>query len=373
MDLDSNLQELTVPYLETMEIEKMAGIKRVELVSVTRRVNTDDNESAIVTYHRGDPEFDTFEQEEIELRRQFRLMTRQENGLPNDFVSWGEGEAYNSVQICAKIKNVFVHFYQGYADEKSVKSTITEIVADLRSSYINKGYDEAEFMPKLIEDVYDYARLCNIRGAGNASWYEGRALAAAQNGSAHNWVYYDADYYYQSEEMKSTLIDITKDIASKFGVDSSALELPTEYPEGDLRKSIYSSYNTFINEYLRTDCRIGSLIDETIVPPQGLRFFYCGNGSGTNSLVSQLPAPLDEPEAFFDATLSVWYGDWSFVGRVPVRQDPYRFPISVNAFDVVAKGSTSGIPNEVKDFLHNLDCFTKTQSQNYIDSHPRKF
>lgn len=359
----------------------MTGIT-FKLFSITRPVSTPDasretGKTQTATYYEGDPEFDAYQAECRAHAEQMKRMVWQENGLPNNFFSIGsEGTTLSGAMLGVKVGDAFKSFYRGEIDEKALETALANTVADLRNSYIAKGFREEEFMPQLLENLYDISRLYNIGGAYEASWFEGRALAAEQYGDVKrkdHFIYYNSDYYYQSEEMKGTVKDMIQKLAKQYEVDPSALDLPDEYPDGDLRKGIYSSYNTIVNHYAREQNRIGSMIDETMIPPKGFRFLYCGNESGTNPMVSELSAPQDEPEAFFDGVLQIWYGDWSFTGRVPVRQNPYEFPISVNMFDVVSAGSKTPIPSEITDFLHNMDFFTMTVSQLYIRSHPRQF
>lgn len=354
---------------------------KIELFSVTRPSQKPSSaegksDSVTETFYKGDPEYDECIQESLALKEKGRLMFEQENGLPKNFLSpISEAMTHTGLQLCMQVQTTFNNFYRMDIDEKALEDTLSDIVADIRAFYVSKGYDETEFMPKLLEDVYDLARLNNINGAGVASWYEGLPLAAEQNGHDRNtrdWIYYDSDYYYRSEEMKGTLINMMQRIAARYQVDASDLNLQTEYPAHDLRNGIYSSYNAYINHSAREEHRIGSIVDETMVPPKGFRFFYKANETGTNLLVPKLAAPQDEPEAAFDGVLQVWYGEWSFIGRVPVRQNSYKFPIDVNMYDVVSKGSKSLIPEEIRDYLRNVDFFTTVQSEVYIKTHPRR-
>ena len=352
---------------------------KIQLSSITCPVQTPTattGESKTATYYRGDPEFDIYEQRGAAFREKVRRMIYQENGLPKNFLGAGsEGTSLSGAMLGLQMKEVFVNFFRGQIDESALETAMSDIIADLRSSYVDKGYDEAEFMLQLIEDTYEVARLDVVLGAGSASWYAGRSIAAEHNGHEENtadWIYYDANFYYQSEEMKGTLQEITKRLAVKFGVNPAELNLPTEYPDGDIRKGIYSSYNTYMCDRARNVGGFGSIIDETMPPPEGLRFFYKSNESGTDKVVPKLPAPRDEVGAIFDGVLRVWYGDWSFIGRVPVRQDPSKFPISVNMFDVVSAGSKTPVPQEITGFLQNVDFFTMMMRNTYTNSHPRK-
>lgn len=343
----------------------------IKLVSIGRTVtkpSADGKETVKekATYVRGDPEFDAYES-----AMKAKIPTG-EITLPKNFMGPDAQCSSGSVfQLTDDIDNAFELYYRGYGSTDEIEKTLSRVVADIRSTYTDMGFDPNEFTGKLIEDVYDVARLFNIGAAGEASWYEGRPIAAAHNGhdrNTTNWVYYNADYYYASEEMKGTLQDIVRKIGAKYGVTD--LNLSTDYPDGDVRKGIYTSYNTQISNRLRNDCRRGNLIDETMAPPKGLKFFYMDK-EGSDPCVHMLPGPKNDPYAAFDSFLSVSYGDWSFTGRVPVRMDATKFPISVNMFDVVNRGTGGKFPQEIRSFLQNVDFFSMIQSGPYMRSHPR--
>ncbi len=313
-------------------------------------------------------------QAKYEERQAALLYEENENGVkvPKNYVMMAEateGKIYSQ-----QIAESFTQYHSGKCDASAVKSILSETVATLRSYYMEQGYSEADIMSGLIEDVYSCAKLNNIHGAFEASWQDSLPLAAEQNGhdgNTRDWIYYDAKYYYSSEEMKATIQSVMREIGAEYGV--TGLDLPADYADGDIRKGIYSSYNTIINDNARNSAHVGSMIDETMVPPEGLRFFYKGNEAGTNRLVPQITAPYDEPEAAFDGLLQVWYGDWSFTGRVPVRQNPDKFPISVNMLEVIDNADPSGAPDKITDFLKNFDFFAKFQSGRYAEEHPRRY
>lgn len=348
---------------QQMRGNRMEGVT-LKLSSITRTVQTPAGETRQVTYHEGDAELDAYVAEKEKL-------CPSELTLPKNFMFNGVGkDGTPGSMLSTRITNAFEQYYAGTADEKTLEGVMSDIVENIRSAYVDKGFDPDEFMPQLLTDVYNTARLGNIRGAGTQSWKDSRALAAQYNGSDRNSrdvIYYDAKYYYQSEEMKLTLQEITQRIARRQGVFQ--LELPTDYPEGSVQKGIYSSYNTIINESARNDLLVGNMLDENMVPPRDFRFFYKGNESGMNRYPSELLSD-GTPESAFDGILHVWYGDWTFAGRVPVRQDATRFSASVNMYDVIA-GSGADIHEDLSSVLKNFDFFTMIQSGNYFQKHPR--
>ena len=337
------------------------------LSSITRSYKSADGTVQQKTYRAGDPEFDTYVAEERRKREE------AEAALPKHFTLDAVGEDGTSASCMGNnLSKAFVQYYNGTLDQKGIESAIQDVVSNLRGTYVKKGFDEEEFMPKLLKDVYDLVKSANIYGVSVKSATDAREMAAYYNGDDRNSkdsIYYDADQYYQSEEMKGTILEIMKRTAQKYGF--SDVDFPEGYPDGDIRRGIYSSYNTVRFETARNNFMVGNMLDETMAPPKGFRFFYKGNASGVNNYRG-LPSSDGTPESDFDGVLHIQYGDWSFVGRVPVRQDATRFPISVNMYDFVSK-SRKDIPKEIIPAMKNFDFFAETVSGIYCKSHPRNF
>lgn len=350
--------------------------------SVTRHVETGRTlpdgkpETTAVTYKKGDPEFDAWWSESQKRgKEQFHNMWFDSSGMPKNLAVHASTALLNP-HLTRPVAESYERLYRGTGDERGVETAVTELVTNLRGFYMEQGYEPEQFMPKLIEDVYNIARMETVRGAGIASWQESRPLDTANSGfrrDSKNSIYYNADLYYRSEEMKGALPDLMKNIAVKYGVDPAQLDLPEDYPEGDLRKGIYSSYNTIVADGAFNDKRIGWMLDETMKPPRGLRFFYQGNTNGMNTLVPTLFAPREDGgESKFDGVLQIWYGDWSFTGRVPVRKNSYLYPASVNMFDAVMMNHAGDVPDEIIPSLKNWDFFDPGTSSLYQAAHTRK-
>ena len=347
-----------------MEIYRADGIT-LGVKEFTRTVTTPDGKKERVTYHEGDPEFDAY----VETQRK-----QLEPALPINFASFGQGKsgAYGW-QLKGQIRDKFDQYYAGEADMKDLERTISDVVSDLRSNYADQGFDPDEFMEDLLLDVYDVARMDAITGAYHQGWLDSRPLAAqynGHNGNTRDTIYYDAKYYYQSEEMKAALPEMFERIGRQFGV--SDLEIPTEYPDGSLLAEMYTSYNTYVNWEARwTVSPVGNMLDEGMVPPKDFKFFYKGNNSCSNAYPSTLPPEGSPGPDIDDGVLHVWYGDWSFVTRVPVRQNAKEYDAVVNMYDVISRHCRD-IPEEIVPMLKNFDFFSSIQSGPYFKTHPRK-
>lgn len=266
-----------------------------------------------------------------------------------------------------RISKVYLDYYTGQCDEESVRNTLSEIVESLRSNYVDLGFDEKEIMPHISEDVYARAWMDVVKRADEAGFLDSKALVAqynGHNGNTKDSIYYDSDYYFKSEAMKTSLLEQAKALGEKYGATN--LNLPEGYEKSDPRH-IHSSYNTAVNNYAGVQWRIGNMIDDEMVPPENFRFFYKSGETGTNKYSDSLMEVSDDGAGMFDGVLHVWQDDWSFVGRVPVRSNAIRNP-AINMYDVVSKGSSSSIPKESVNFLKNFDFFSSIQCETYFRS-----
>ena len=347
---------------------KVDGTQGIRLLRIETTRKKSDRETQTVTYQYEDPGFeDCFQMSDIR-----KCITHPGNPIPLNFMMDGVGrDGVPAQRLGNQITSAFTRYHSGVTDEKAVEDALADVVANFRSAYIDMGCDPAEFMPQLLNDVYNRAKISNVNGAAISSFQDSRALAAQYNGSnkySSDVIYYDSKYYYQTEAMKVTLRESILRIGERYGVKN--LELSGPEPNDPVARKIYSSYNTVINDNARQNLLVGNMVDESMVPPKDFRFFYKSNDDGMNIYSSQLTAGKGS-ESFFDGVLHVWYGDWSYTGLVPVRMDATKYPVSVNMYDTIAR-SGKEIPDEIVPALKNFDFFTMIQSGNYFKNHPRK-
>lgn len=290
------------------------------------------------------------------------------NGIPKNFLLGGDVKLPHGseTEMDNQIINAYHDYYTGQCDEEFVRNTLSEVVESLRSNYVDLGFDEEEIMPHIIEDVYAKARMEVVIGADEAGFADSKKLVAQYNGHDRNTkdsIYYDSDYYYKCEAMKTSLVEHAKALGEKYGAVN--LNLPKDYDSTDPRRK-FNSYNTIVNDYAGVQWRIGNMIDDEMVPPENFRFFYKSGERGTNIYSESLTEVSDDGAEMFDGVLHVWQDDWSFAGRVPVRSNAVRNP-AINMYDVVSKGSNR-IPKESVNFLKNFDFFSSIQCGTYFRS-----
>ena len=273
-----------------------------------------------------------------------------------------DGELTHKTSL--KLSNTFKQYYQDSIDKHGTFQVVDQAVRTLIDRYSKMGFDAKEITPQIIKDVYESCRMYAVSGASTASFFEG-CKVANQLGASNGFIYYNSDYYYRSEDMKDALYDHCQELAEKY--DCGSLEFFREYPDGDIRKCFYESYNSPINDNARMWC--GNIIDEKVAPPPGFRLYYDPNGRGVNVRPEELEK-AGAGSSIFDGRVFVWYQDWSFSSLVPVQKDPSLSPLSVNLLDLVQHRGND-YPKELEKILGNFDFFATNLGSLYKKTHSR--
>ena len=271
-------------------------------------------------------------------------------------------------RLADKMTSVFNQYYNNEADINAIKNVMNKTIDAIGQYYVDCGYKKEDIIADIIEDVYERARYCNIAGAWQQSWEEGKQYASMYGRSGEagdNWTYYDSKYHYMSESMKTSIQTIAKQIGETHGV--SDLDLPTEYDpvtQPELYKMM-RSYNAHVNFQMCDNRCNGKIVDENLAPPEGFRFFYKGNTSGTNVYDALLEPSSKREHALFDSVLHVWYRDLHFRGRIPTYSVDYAKEAhpEVNMYDAVAK--VTPIPEEAAEFMKNCIFFSPYFSRRF--------
>ncbi len=348
--------------------QRIGGTMRIELSSIADNFPASAPKAALAKENMTKVTKLTANSDIVEISYDYSGV--DEKGLPKN-IFWGIGgrkidiPSGSGEKLRRQLEKVYEDYYTGQCDEKTVEDTLTEVVESFRDMYMEIGYEEQDIMPRILEGVYAYARMDVVYGADTASYYEGRKLAALYNEpgrTSKDFIYYDSDYYYKCEDMKTALFEHVKALGEKYGATN--LKIRRGYDRSDLRYYA-SSYNTIINHYAGYQWNIGNMLDENMEPPRNFKFFHKNGDRGTNIYPDSLTEVLGDGSDIFDGVLHVWQDDWSFVGRVPVRSHAIRNP-AVNMYDVVKNGSPGGIPEKCVSFLKNFDFFSPVQYDNYF-------
>lgn len=286
---------------------------------------------------------------------------------PINFVNNFTVETYAETDLFVRLHNrlpvLFDEYASGDISKETMLRTLDRAVSDVVGYYANKGFDPEEITPEIVRELYANCKLEMVRAGYSKSLDEG-AQIAREKGINGFWMYYNADHYYFTEDLIDTVHDHLESLSEKYGCGPMKLE--RDFPEGDIRRRYYGSYNAYFNARLRSTG--GSMIDQTIAPPKDFKMFFDSNSKGTSRYPSSMGAEIPGEPSLFDSAVYIQYQGWEFAHRLPTRMDPTRYPVSVHLMDVI-QSSKKGYPKEIEAFLNNFDFFATNVGKMYWESH----
>ncbi|MDE5718711.1 MAG: hypothetical protein K2I53_14065 [Lachnospiraceae bacterium] len=181
-------------------------------------------------------------------------------------------------EIQDSIYDCMTDFYAGKISENDVKDYLEECCVSMRiyrtQQCQTSGYNATDNQ-QIVSQVYEVFAKMNAIAARNANYNEGLAENQAYGGRTDDWVYYNSDYYYQCEETKELLRQAAGYVTDKWeipAIDPEEIEKNTTLTlDGKL------DFNSCWNWEYRNQVGGGSMEDESVVPPEGFRFFFKEN------------------------------------------------------------------------------------------------
>ena len=253
---------------------------------------------------------------------------------PINFVNNFTVETYAETDLFVRLHNrlpvLFDEYVSGDISKETMLRTLDRAVSDVVGYYANKGFDPEEITPEIVRELYANCKLEMVRAGYSKSLDEG-AQIAGEKGINGFWMYYNADHYYFTEDLIDTVHDHLESLSEKYGCGPMKLE--RDFPEGDIRRRYYGSYNAYFNARLRSTG--GSMIDQTIAPPKDFKMFFDSNSKGTSRYPSSMGAEIPGEPSLFDSAVYIQYQGWEFAHRLPTRMDPTRYPVSVHLMDLL--------------------------------------
>lgn len=177
------------------------------------------------------------------------------------------------------ICNYLKEFHKGNVSKEDVENYFYKCCREMLSYRVDMhqttGKNEADKV-KIISDVFEVFAKQNMVAARYENYKEGQNIHTENGGDMENddWSYYNADYYYQCEEMREKLCDITQKLADMWNL-----------PRIDTRKILEESkltldggfdFNSGWNVQFMHSRSVGiSYIEGVgIAPPRGMKLSY---------------------------------------------------------------------------------------------------
>lgn len=210
---------------------------------------------------------------------------------PNDYNNLGMIKSPSNSMV-TEMWRVMDGFYQGNISKEELES----FFVDYCNIIASRDGD-------VILNVYEYFLNINYESAANSCFDEGKELAKEEKLGDGRVIYYDADIYYQAEEVHQLLKEIAEKEGKKYG-----LEIDIENREQNWQRTYVTGKPNFNEKWnfraAQITCR-GRMIDLNEEPPKGFSFLYKeGTNMGTedgvvilkgNDWIERVEPPFEIP------------------------------------------------------------------------------
>lgn len=249
-----------------------------------------------------------------------------------------------------EIDDLLDGYYSGEKSLEDVKKEFDELVEKIQELDEELGVAEkgdAEHYWKIVSDVYHKFKMSSVQSAFGANQREGKALADQYGKPGkRNFIYYNSDYYYKSEELN----DLLAQHASKKLEDAGAEEpLCTK----TLNPS-YENFNTFMKHWVQYECFMGDILDTDMEPPRGFTFLYKEERYTQAEIDTMAEKIAKSNSTAFDGLLRVSYGDWSKEGNVNLRYDLSEAE-GFSVFELLGRFADIGKDDLLVRFMKNFN------------------
>lgn len=160
-----------------------------------------------------------------------------------------------------EMREVMEGYYNGEISKDEIKGFFME--------YCSIIYARNE---ETVLNVYEDFLNANYSAAVQKCFDEGKDIAAKEGVSTDNMVYYDADYYYLSEEIHELLKEAAAEYGAKYGIEIDAAKRDAEFKRDYLTGA--PNFNDKWNFMATNMMSSGRLMDQNAVPPKDFSFFY---------------------------------------------------------------------------------------------------
>lgn len=265
----------------------------------------------------------------------------------------------NGHEVRKQIVDQMYDYYLGKIPKNELLDKVKDICKDMRvyqaQSRHTSGCDKKDNL-QILKELYELFQKQNVNNAAAVCFEKGENLALQNGGTRRdNWVYYDSDYYYESEEMREELRRVFSEMAQEWETDVpdfTYIEENTHYSL-DGKMDFNSVWNWMaMNRY---DCTISNYKE---APPKNFSFFYQETKHSKYDNLS----PLERQKGI----VQIIYGDRTWKLDVPFNNSLVLGNIKekFNAKELLLDYfNQEKLDSELLSYLEKFDVFTRAYGQ----------
>lgn len=196
---------------------------------------------------------------------------------------------------------------------------------------------------QIILDTYERFRMANSVMANYACVEEGKTLACEYGWTQRDdidWVYYNANYYYESEELRAIFKEAAEEIAIEWGCGT----IDTSERDTDTLASYSSCFNQVWNNGSEYGARICHMIDISAKPPEEFYLFFRVSRE-ENAHIGSLQVGIGETTKIREKIVFDIFGEYD--------QRPQFYHLSE------LLQNDDDVEHELEEYLHNFDIYTR--------------
>lgn len=280
----------------------------------------------------------------------------------NNYIEWAENIKVNGDRLGAyeifsgdenvtwAIRDLFKDYYSGNKSLEDVKDEFDVLVKKIWELDQNMGVieDDSEHYGKIVSSVFQRFKMMSVQEAFSANLSEGKALAD-QYGTPgkRNFIYYNSDYYFQSEMMDEVLTQHASELLERVSAD---VELDTK-----MNNPSHENFNTYMKHWMRYECFMGDIIDTNMEPKQGFKFLYKENRYTQAEVDAMGEKAIKSNTKSIDGLLKIIYDNRIVEGSINLKYDVNEAK-GFNMLELLGRIETSVWTDEVlNQFLQNIN------------------
>ncbi|MCR5789618.1 MAG: hypothetical protein K6G83_06990 [Lachnospiraceae bacterium] len=222
---------------------------------------------------------------EADINESYRLELRETPLTSGNYCNIGQqissmpkhcyGTTYGSGQVEIINKKVREYIERPDTDPEEIKNYFKDRCRDMRvvlcQERMTYGMDQ-DANRQIILDTYEEFRMADSVMAKLSCDEEGERIATEtgwKNGSK-DWVYYNSNYYYRSEELRALFKEAAEELAEEWGTG----QIDTAERDTDQYLSYSGNFHQAWNSGSENGARICGMRDASEKPPEGLTLFY---------------------------------------------------------------------------------------------------
>lgn len=193
---------------------------------------------------------------------------------------------------------VMKDYYAGKLHKDEVKEIFKEYCyhAIGKPSDTNHTYQQRR-AEQALSQLYEYFSRANTRAANNLNSNEARALLEGNGAAASGFVYYNADYYWQCEEMQEMFREASDELADEYGanpIDHEYVKQNTKFVlDGGITYNGVWNATAGQNHHEGNQSSVG-ITDKDAVPPKGFLYFRIFDNGRLGELRESLTEEIEK-------------------------------------------------------------------------------